>query len=126
MSHHDRHLQSTAAARSDPHRVAAVAALLGRKMPCSRLALQPAQGLGQLRRRLHGLHVLVMWDVSRALPALAVAGEPPPYRAKTRKGQTPLMLACEAGHCEVSGARGVRTHRNMNSYYCIMSHVGNR
>ncbi|KXZ45740.1 hypothetical protein GPECTOR_51g726 [Gonium pectorale] len=29
-----------------------------------------------------------------------IPGEPPPYSAKSKKGQTPLMLACEEGHAE--------------------------
>ncbi|GLC42861.1 hypothetical protein PLESTB_001432200 [Pleodorina starrii] len=29
-----------------------------------------------------------------------IPGEPPPYSAKSKKGQTPLMLACEEGHTE--------------------------
>ncbi|KAG2424397.1 hypothetical protein HXX76_014606 [Chlamydomonas incerta] len=29
-----------------------------------------------------------------------IPGEPPPYRAKSKKGQTPLMLAAEEGHAE--------------------------
>ncbi|GFR42799.1 hypothetical protein Agub_g3766 [Astrephomene gubernaculifera] len=31
-----------------------------------------------------------------------IPGEPPPYSAKSKKGQTPLMLACEEGHIEAA------------------------
>ncbi len=35
-----------------------------------------------------------------------IPGEPQPYTAKSKKGQTPLMLACEEGHAEVGRGRG--------------------